>query len=64
MGWGQAKKDYFEALNARLEGPRKEYHRLMGDPEGLHAILAKGRDKARSRASEFLDKVRSAIGIR
>ncbi|MEO7427020.1 MAG: tryptophan--tRNA ligase [Fibrobacteria bacterium] len=64
MGWGQAKKDYFEALNARLQEPRKEYHRLMADPEGLHGILAQGRDKARTRASEFLDRVRSAIGIR
>jgi tryptophanyl-tRNA synthetase len=64
LGWGQAKKDYFEALNARLQGPRKEYQRLMADPAALHAILAQGRDKARARASVFLDKVRSAIGIR
>ena len=64
MGWGQAKKDYFEALDAKLQGPRKEYQRLMADPGALQAVLAQGRDKARARASVFLDKVRSTIGIR
>ncbi|MDB5102418.1 MAG: tryptophan--tRNA ligase [Fibrobacteres bacterium] len=64
MGWGQAKKDYFEALNAVLQGPRQEYRRLMADPGALQTVLARGRDKARDRASVFLGKVRSTIGIR
>jgi tryptophanyl-tRNA synthetase len=64
MGWGHAKKEYFEALNAKLQGPRKEYQRLMADPGALQAVLAQGRDKARARAAVFLDKVRSTIGIR
>jgi len=64
LGWGQAKKDYFEALNALLQGPRGEYRRLMADPAGLQKVLAKGRDKARARAGEFLDRVRQTIGIR
>jgi tryptophanyl-tRNA synthetase len=64
LGWGQAKKDYFEALNARLQAPRKEYQRMISDPEALQGILARGRDKARARASVFLDKARSVIGIR
>jgi tryptophanyl-tRNA synthetase len=64
LGWGQAKKDYFEALNAQLQGPRKEYQRLMADPGTLQAILAQGRDKARAQSSAFLDKVRTTIGIR
>jgi tryptophanyl-tRNA synthetase len=64
MGWGQAKKEYFEALNAQLLGPRAEYRRLMADPAGLLSVLAEGRDKARARATVFLDKVRGTIGIR
>jgi tryptophanyl-tRNA synthetase len=64
MGWGQAKKDYFETLNAHLKGPREEYRRWMADPAALQAVLAQGRDKARAKASVFLDKVRSTIGIR
>jgi tryptophanyl-tRNA synthetase len=63
MGWGQAKKDYFETLNAHLQGPRQEYQRWMADPAALQAVLAKGRDKARAAASPFLDRIRSAIGI-
>lgn len=64
MGWGMAKKEYFDALNACLQGPRAEYSRLMADPASLQAILGRGRDKARATAREFLDKVRGTIGIR
>jgi tryptophanyl-tRNA synthetase len=64
MGWGQAKKEYFEALNEQLQGPRKEYQRMMADPAALQAILAEGREKARAQASKFLDKIRHTIGIR
>jgi tryptophanyl-tRNA synthetase len=64
MGWGQAKKAYYEALNAQLKGPRQEYQRWMADPGALQAVLARGRDRARARASAFLDRIRSAIGIR
>jgi tryptophanyl-tRNA synthetase len=63
MGWGQAKKDYFEALNAHLQGPRREYQRWMADPAALQGVLAKGRDKARAAAAPFLDRIRTAIGI-
>jgi tryptophanyl-tRNA synthetase len=63
MGWGQAKKDYFESLNAQLKGPRQEYQRWMADPAALQAVLAKGRNKARAAASPFLDRIRSAIGL-
>ena len=63
MGWGQAKKSYFEVLNAQLKGPREEYRRWMADPAALLAVLAKGRDRARATASVFLDRIRSAIGI-
>ncbi len=64
LGWGQAKKDLFEALNAELKGPRGEYQRWMQDSESLLAVLAKGRDKARERSRVFLDELRLTIGIR
>jgi tryptophanyl-tRNA synthetase len=63
LGWGAAKKDFFETLNARLQGPRAEYQRLMANSQHLEALLAKGRDKARAQARDFLDRVRAAIGI-
>ncbi|HKP95532.1 MAG TPA: tryptophan--tRNA ligase [Fibrobacteria bacterium] len=64
LGWGQAKKDYFEALNARLQAPRAEYRRLLADPGALEAVLGRGRDRARAQASVFLDRIRGTIGIR
>lgn len=64
MGWGQAKKDLFEALNEHLKGPRVEYHKWIKDPESLQKVLLQGRDKARKQASEFVDRVRNTIGIR
>ncbi len=64
LGWGQAKKDFFEVLNEQLKGPRGEYVRLMQDPAGLLGLLDQGGVKAREQASKFMDKVRKTIGIR
>lgn len=64
MGWGAAKKEFFEILNAQLRGPRAEYQRLMADPGHLDAVLKKGRDRARAEATPYLAKIRQAIGIR
>jgi tryptophanyl-tRNA synthetase len=64
MGWGHAKKMFFETLNERLKGPRAEYNRLITDPAHLDAILAEGKDKARAVAVPFLEKVRGLVGVR
>jgi tryptophanyl-tRNA synthetase len=64
MGWGQAKKMFFETLNERLKGPRAEYNRLIADPAHLDAILADGKDKARAVAVPFLERIRSLVGVR
>ncbi len=64
LGWGQAKKDYFECLNAAIAGPRDIYNRLMAEPEAIQEILNKGRDKARALAIPFMDKIRKAVGTR
>lgn len=64
MGWGQAKKELFEALDAALSGPRKLYQEILADREGLLRILAEGRDRARAEAVPFLQSLRRIIGIR
>ena len=63
MGWGAAKKEEFEVLNARLRAPRKEYQRLMADPGYLDGVLRKGRDRARAEATPYLESIRKTIGI-
>jgi tryptophanyl-tRNA synthetase len=64
MGWGQAKKMFFESLNEKLKAPREEYNRLIADPGHLDAVLSKGKDKARAVAVPFLEKVRGIVGVR
>ncbi|HLP42844.1 MAG TPA: tryptophan--tRNA ligase [Fibrobacteria bacterium] len=64
MGWGAAKKEFFEVLNAQLRGPRMEYQRLMADPGHIDSVLAQGRDRARAEAGPYLEKIRAVIGIR
>ena len=64
MGWGAAKKLFFEALNAQLQVPRAEYNRFLADPGYLDSVLAEGKDKARATAVPFLEKIRTLIGVR
>lgn len=64
IGWGDAKKELFEYLDAYLTQPREEYNRLMGDLAFVEQQLHKGAEKARSYATPFLDQIRIATGIR
>jgi tryptophanyl-tRNA synthetase len=64
MGWGQAKKLFFETLNERLKAPRAEYNRLLADPGHIDKILAEGKDKARAVAVPFLERIRLLVGVR
>jgi len=64
MGWGMAKKVFFESLNEQLRIPRGEYNRLLAVPAYLDSVLAQGRERARSVAMPFLENLRNAVGIR
>lgn len=64
MGWGNAKKMFFETLNEQLKAPRGEYQRLLADPGHIDTVLAQGKDKARAVASPFMEKIRTLVGVR
>jgi tryptophanyl-tRNA synthetase len=64
IGWGDAKTELFEYLDAHLSGPRKRYNALMNDLGAVEEILLKGAERAREYATPFLAKVRHAVGIR
>lgn len=64
MGWGLAKKMFFERLNEVLTAPRQTYQKLMADPGHLETVLARGRDKAREEASRRMEELRRLIGMR
>lgn len=63
MGWGDLKKELFEAVDTELGPKRDRYDELMASETELDDILASGLDRARERARRVLKDVRSAIGI-
>ena len=63
MGWGDLKKELFEAVNTELGPKRERYEELMASETELDEILDSGLERARSRARRVLGDVRSAIGI-
>ncbi|MCP4595695.1 tryptophan--tRNA ligase [Neptuniibacter sp.] len=64
IGWGDAKKELFEFLDAKLAEPRARYNELMNDLGAVEEVLLKGAEKAREVATPLMDQVRIASGIR
>ena len=64
IGWGDAKTELFEYIDAKLTEPRARYNELMNDLGEVEAVLNKGAERAREFSAPFLDKVRHAVGIR
>ncbi|WP_415897639.1 tryptophan--tRNA ligase [Neptuniibacter sp. QD57_21] len=64
IGWGDAKKELFEFLDAKLSAPRARYNELMNDLGEVEEVLQKGAAKAREITSPLMDKARIAAGIR
>ncbi len=64
IAWGEAKKQLFELVNAELAPARERYEALINAPTEIEEILQAGAQRARAISQPFMDKVRSAIGIR
>lgn len=64
IGWGDAKQQLFEYLNARLSEPRQRYHELLQTPAHIEQILKRGAERAREYSVPFLQELRQAVGIR
>ncbi|MBZ9558151.1 MULTISPECIES: tryptophan--tRNA ligase [Modicisalibacter] len=63
IGWGDAKNELFEYLNAQLREPRERYQALMEDPGHIEDVLKKGAERARAEAAPLMDKLRHAAGL-
>ena len=63
MGWGHAKQELFELMNAHLSPMRARYDELMANPAEIDRILAEGSAKARDLASEKIRQLRQVIGV-
>ncbi|UOO89324.1 tryptophan--tRNA ligase [Vitreoscilla massiliensis] len=64
IGWGDAKQQLFELINAELAEKRERFAELTANPSRIEDILQAGADKARKVAHEHLAQVREAVGIR
>ena len=64
LGWGEAKQQLFELLEAELAEKREIYNSFMARPSDLEDILLAGAAKARKIATPFLGELREAVGLR
>jgi tryptophanyl-tRNA synthetase len=64
IGWGDAKQQLFELVNAELEEPRARYEALIAKPSEVEDILVSGAQRARQLATPFMQTLREAVGIR
>jgi len=62
-GWGHAKEELYEALEAELGPKREAYLSIRADEPRLDAILHSGADRARDIAQATIHRVRAAVGI-
>ena len=62
--YGYLKLELLDLLNEKFGEARKKKAELLGDKEMLRAILGKGRDKARAKATVTLDLVRDRVGLK
>ena len=64
IGWGDAKQQLFERIDAELAGPRARYKKLIADPKTIEKQLLAGKKKARTRSEPLMRKLRLAVGVR
>lgn len=62
-GWGHAKQELFEALDAHVAPMRERYLALRADDAHIDALLEAGAEKARVIARRTMQRVRSAVGL-
>lgn len=63
IGWGDAKQQLFELVDAVLAEPRERYNELMANPERIDTVLHQGAEKARAHSRPYLAELRSAVGV-
>ncbi|AEG92112.1 tryptophan--tRNA ligase [Ramlibacter tataouinensis] len=64
IAWGEAKQLLFERIDREVAPMRERYRHLMEHPQELEAILRRGAEKARERATPFMARLRAAVGLR
>lgn len=63
VGYGQFKKDLFEAYWEYFRTARERREWLLANPEYVREVLANGAAKAREEAAKTLTRIRTAVGL-
>ena len=63
FGYGQFKKDLFEAYWEYFRSAREKRAWLLAHPEYVDDVLSAGASRAREEASQTLSRVRRAVGL-
>ena len=64
IAWGEAKQQLFERVDSELAPARDRYDALIARPQEIEDRLRAGAQKARARSSEFIERLRWAVGVR
>jgi tryptophanyl-tRNA synthetase len=64
ISWGDAKQMLLDRIDLEVAPMRARYQHLMEHPEEVEALLQIGARKARAVATPFLQRLRSAVGLR
>ena len=63
VGYGQFKKDLFEAYWEHFRTARERREWLLANPDYVHGVLNNGAERAREEAAATLTKLRKAVGL-
>ena len=64
IGWGQAKQQTFELINAELAESRERYEEVVTRPARIEEVLVGGASKERAFATPYLARIREAVGLK
>ncbi|MCA9108865.1 MAG: tryptophan--tRNA ligase [Planctomycetaceae bacterium] len=64
MGYGEAKQTLYDAAMEHFGAAFERRERLAADPDSVEDVLRAGAAKARAKASEVLERARTACGLR
>jgi tryptophanyl-tRNA synthetase len=63
MGWGHAKTELFEAMNATLSPLRAVYDQLIQNKDYIDKVLLSGSLKARELAAQKISQLHRIVGL-
>ncbi len=63
VGYGQFKKDLFEAYWEHFRAARERREWLLSNPDYVNGVLNQGAERAREEASATLTRLRQAVGL-